>query len=159
MMDEVLRVLDEEVLPRYRSIPQFVGLVILASSTGARREVVGLSLWEGDVARSDAIIDELLERLYEIQGTSATSKVYDVVRLEDGRPQEPRWPRAVLEAGERDDPPWFELPGYDCACRVRIVRDAVFVRPCTVRGHSNALTAAGEALGDVLGVPTIVDRG
>ena len=45
---EVLRVFDEQIVPEYRKLPNFVGLVVLHADLG-RKEVVGLSIWDGDL--------------------------------------------------------------------------------------------------------------
>jgi hypothetical protein len=54
-LEEVARVLDEQVWPEYRELPNFVGLVELPADH-VRRQVVGLSIWDGDLdASEDAI--------------------------------------------------------------------------------------------------------
>ena len=40
-LPEVLRAIDEDVLPRYRAFPHFVGVVVLQSTRGSRIEVAG----------------------------------------------------------------------------------------------------------------------
>jgi hypothetical protein len=84
LLPEVLRAVDEEILPRYRSLPHFVGLVVLESNVEGRPEVIGLSVWDEELEDSEAVIDEFVQRLYDLTGISATRKVYRVVRLATG---------------------------------------------------------------------------
>jgi hypothetical protein len=86
LMPEVLRTLDEELLPQYIDLPHFLGLVVLESETETRPEVVGMSLWDGDLRDCDDIIEGFLRRLYDVTGTSATRKRYEVLRLVSNTP-------------------------------------------------------------------------
>jgi hypothetical protein len=81
MIDDVLSAFDHEVLPRYRAMPHFLGLVILQSESGERREVLGLSVWDGSRHDADAVIEQFLGRIAELGCTSASRKSYDVLRL------------------------------------------------------------------------------
>jgi len=45
-----------------------------------------MSLWDGDLADCDDIIEEFLRRLYDVTGTSATRKRYEVLRLVSNTP-------------------------------------------------------------------------
>ena len=49
-LGEVLRVVDELIVPIYRKLPGFVGLVVLRAEH-VPRELIGLSVWDGDLAR------------------------------------------------------------------------------------------------------------
>lgn len=84
MLDEVLGVIDRELLPLLRTLPHFAGLLVLESDVGARHEVIGLSLWDGCPEESEAFARELVDRLYEMRGTSGTVKSYGVVRFLGG---------------------------------------------------------------------------
>lgn len=86
LLPEVLRTLDEELLPRYLATPHFLGLAVLESETESRPEVVGMSVWDDDLHDCEAVIEEFLQRLYEVTGTSATRKQYDVLRLVSNTP-------------------------------------------------------------------------
>jgi hypothetical protein len=79
---QVLEALDTELIPQYREVPHFVGLVVLESEeeTG-RPEFVGISVWDGDRTDCDDVIEVFLSRLFDVAGTSATTRRYDVVRL------------------------------------------------------------------------------
>jgi hypothetical protein len=86
LMPEVLRTLDEELLPHYLELPHFLGLVVLESQTDTRPEVVGMSLWNGALRDCDDIVEGFLRRLYDVTGTSATRKRYEVLRLVSNTP-------------------------------------------------------------------------
>lgn len=81
---EVLRVLDEEILPRYRAMPNFVSLVLLHADY-ASRELLGLSVWDGDLAGSEEIMASFRQRLTSIAGIAPTAGTYDVLRVAFGR--------------------------------------------------------------------------
>jgi hypothetical protein len=79
---EVLRVIDEDVLPRFRALPHFVGVVVMQSQRGSRVEVAGISLWDGDLEDSEEIAAEFRGEVQRVAGTGAAREVYEVVRLE-----------------------------------------------------------------------------
>jgi hypothetical protein len=81
-LPEVLRSIDEDVLPRYRALPHFVGVVVLQSQRGARVEVAGISLWDGDLEDSEEIAAEFRQEVHRVAGTGAARTEYEVVRLE-----------------------------------------------------------------------------
>jgi hypothetical protein len=81
-LPEVLRVIDEDVLPRYRAFPHFVGVVVLQSVRGSRIEVAGISLWDGDLEDSEEIAAELRREIQRVAGTGAARTEYEVIRLE-----------------------------------------------------------------------------
>lgn len=81
-LPEVLRTIDEEVLPRYREFPHFVGVVVLQSERGSRVEVAGISFWDGDLEDSEEIAAEFRRDVQRVAGTGAARTVYEVIRLE-----------------------------------------------------------------------------
>jgi hypothetical protein len=81
-LPEVLRAIDEDVLPRYRAFPHFVGVIVLQSERGTRVEVAGISLWDGDLEDSEEIAAEFRREVHRVAGTGAARTSYDVVRLE-----------------------------------------------------------------------------
>jgi hypothetical protein len=81
-LPEVMRVIDEDVLPRYRALPHFVGVVVLQSVRGPRIEVAGISLWDGDLEDSEEIAAELRREVQRVAGTGAARTEYEVIRLE-----------------------------------------------------------------------------
>lgn len=81
-LPEVLRAIDDDVLPRYRELPNFVGVIVLQSQRGTRVEVAGISLWEGELEDSEEIAAEFRREVHRVSGTGAARTVYEVVRLE-----------------------------------------------------------------------------
>src|SRR5580658_5277266 len=79
---DVLRAIDEDVLPQYRDFPHFVGIIVLRSERGSRLEVSGISLWDGDLDGSEEIAAELRREIDRVGGTGASRTSYDVIRLE-----------------------------------------------------------------------------
>ena len=70
-LPEVLRAIDEDVLPRFRALPHFVGVVVLQSQRGTRVEVAGISLWDGDLEDSEEIAAEFRREVHRVAGTGA----------------------------------------------------------------------------------------
>jgi hypothetical protein len=83
---QVLETLDNELIPRYQEVPHFVGLVVLEGEAEGRPEFVGISVWDGDRTDCDEVIEVFLRRLFDVAGTAATTRRYNVVRLVSGRP-------------------------------------------------------------------------
>lgn len=81
-LPEVLRAIDEDVLPRYRALPHFVGVVVLQSQRGTWVEVAGISLWDGDLEDSEEIAAEFRREVHRVSGTGAARTAYEVIRLE-----------------------------------------------------------------------------
>ena len=81
-LPEVLRAIDEDVLPRFRALPHFVGVVVLQSERGTRIEVAGISLWDGDLEESEEIASEFRREVQRVAGTGAARTAYEVIRLE-----------------------------------------------------------------------------
>jgi len=78
---QVLEALDNELIPQYREVPHFIGLVVLESEEEGRPEFLGMSVWDGDRTDCDDVIELFLTRLFDVAGTSATTRHYNVVRL------------------------------------------------------------------------------
>jgi hypothetical protein len=81
-LPDVLQAIDENVVPRFTALPHFVGLVVLRSRHGARTEVTGISLWDGELEDSEEIAAEFRKEVHRVAGTSASRKEFDVLRLE-----------------------------------------------------------------------------
>jgi len=77
---QVLEALDEQILPEYRKMPNFVGLVILQADH-ARRELVGISVWDGGLEDSAELLASFRQRLTALAGTAPTTATYDVLRF------------------------------------------------------------------------------
>src|SRR5580704_18807558 len=81
-LPEVLRAIDEDVLPRYREFSYFVGVVVLQSTRGSRIEVAGISLWDGELEDSEESAAEFRREVQRVAGTGAARTEYEVIRLE-----------------------------------------------------------------------------
>ena len=79
-LDEVLSVVDELIVPIYRELPEFVGLVVLQAEH-VRRELIGLSVWDGNLAASEEAIAGFREKIAVVSGASAATETFDVLRL------------------------------------------------------------------------------
>jgi hypothetical protein len=79
-LGEVLRVVDELIVPIYRKLPGFVGLVVLRAEH-VPRELIGLSVWDGDLAVSEEAIAAFREKIAMVSGASAATETFDVLRL------------------------------------------------------------------------------
>jgi hypothetical protein len=81
-LPEVMRTIDDDVLPRYREFPHFVGVIVLQSQRGSRIEVAGISLWDGDLDDSEEIAADFRREVHRVAGTGAARTEYEVIRLE-----------------------------------------------------------------------------
>jgi|ERR1700688_2224826 len=81
-LPHVLLSIDEEVLPRFREFPSFVGVVVLQAQRGTRIEVAAISLWNGNLEESEEISAEFRREVQRVAGTGASRTEYEVVRLE-----------------------------------------------------------------------------
>lgn len=66
-LEEIARVLDEQVWPEYRELPDFVGLVELPADH-VRRQVAGLSIWDGDLDASEDAIARFRKEITSVSG-------------------------------------------------------------------------------------------
>ena len=69
---EVVRVLDEQIVPEYRELPNFVGLVVLHADH-VRREVLCLSIWDGDLDASEDAIARFRRGMANVSGAPPPS--------------------------------------------------------------------------------------
>lgn len=87
MQEEVFRVIDEDVLPRYKALPHFVGMMLAEGPIhtkldgGRRREMLGVSLWDDSLDDSDSMVAHFRRRLLEISHETVAQKDFGVVRF------------------------------------------------------------------------------
>jgi len=81
LIPDIVRSLDDEVLPRFQALPHFVGFVALRSETGPRPEVVGISLWETGLEGSEAVSEEFRSEVHRVTGTKPSRRGYDTLRV------------------------------------------------------------------------------
>ena len=76
----VVQAIEDQVLPRFAALPNFVGLVCLQSQGGVRTEVVGISLWAGDLEPSEELSETLRDGVSQLTGTIPARKSYEILR-------------------------------------------------------------------------------
>ena len=81
-LPEMLRSIDQTVLPRFRELPHFMGLLVLQSQRGIRVEIAGISLWDGALEDSEEIAAEFRREVHRVAGTGAARTEYEVIRFE-----------------------------------------------------------------------------
>lgn len=77
---EVMKVVDEKVVPEYRELPNFLGLVVLHAGH-VRREVLCLSLWDGDLGASEDAIERFRRGMANISDAPPAVDTFDVLRF------------------------------------------------------------------------------
>jgi hypothetical protein len=77
---KVKRRIEEEVLPQFLAIPQFLGFVALQSE-GSRQEIVAMSFWEDGLESSEAISEAFRDEIERVTGTTPARKQYNVAKL------------------------------------------------------------------------------
>lgn len=77
---EVVRVLDERIVPEYRQLPGFVSLVVLQADH-VRKEVVVLSIWDEDPDASEDVIARFRRTITDVSGASIATETFDVLWL------------------------------------------------------------------------------
>ena len=70
----VVQAIEDQVLPRFAALPNFVGLVCLKSQSGGRAEVVGISLWSGDLEPSEEFSEAMRDGVSQLTGTILPAK-------------------------------------------------------------------------------------
>ena len=81
LVPDVMRSVDEEVLPRFATLPHFLGVVALHSDRGPRTEIVAISLWDDDgLDESEEISQDLRDRVEQFTGTAPTRKTFGILR-------------------------------------------------------------------------------
>ena len=76
----VAQAIEDQVLARFSALPNFVGLVCLTSQRGARAEVVGISLWSGDLDPSEEASEVLRTGVSQLTGTIPSRRSYEILR-------------------------------------------------------------------------------
>jgi hypothetical protein len=78
-LPEALRIIDEDVIPAYQGMAHLRAIVVLRSDTS--RQVVGLSLWDGDLDESADFASDLRRRLSAVAGVGSAIDTYRVLRF------------------------------------------------------------------------------
>jgi len=77
---EVERRIHEEVLPRFMTIPHFLGFVALQSE-GMRPEIVAMSFWNDGLEGSEAISEEFRNEVERVTGATPARKEFGIVKV------------------------------------------------------------------------------
>jgi quinol monooxygenase YgiN len=80
---EVRRRIEEEVLPRFRRMPGFIGFVALQSE-GSRSEFVALSFWADGLEDSEAVSEEFRDEIERVTGAAPARQEFTIVKLSIG---------------------------------------------------------------------------
>jgi hypothetical protein len=76
----VKRRINDEVLPRFSEVPEFLGFVALQSE-GSRPEIVAMSFWNDGLERSEAISEEFRDEIERVTGAALARKEFDIVKM------------------------------------------------------------------------------
>jgi len=77
---DVKRRIEEEVLPQFLAIPQFLGFVALQSE-GSRPEIVALSFWDDGLEHSEAISEEFRNEIERVTGAAPARKQFNITKM------------------------------------------------------------------------------
>jgi len=81
LVPEVVRRIQEDVLPRFSEFPHFLGLVALQSEVGPRPEIVAMSFWDDGLEDSEAISDSFRSEIETVTGTAPARRAFDILRV------------------------------------------------------------------------------
>jgi hypothetical protein len=77
---EVTRRINDEVLPRFSAMPEFLGFVILQSE-GSRPEIIAISFGDHGLDGSEAISEEFRDEMERVTGAALARKEFNIVRM------------------------------------------------------------------------------
>ena len=77
---EIDRRINEEVLPRFLAVPQFLGFIVLQSD-GSRPEIVAMSLWNEGLEGSEAISEKFRDEVERVTGAAPARKEFNVLKM------------------------------------------------------------------------------
>jgi predicted secreted protein len=87
-LSEVMEAVTNDVVPRFRELPHFLGLTVLKGDGVRRAELLATSYWDDGLEDSEAISMEFMDEIYRATGTNPSVKAYDIVfaavRCSDG---------------------------------------------------------------------------
>lgn len=79
-MFDVKRRINDEVLPRFSEVPEFLGFVALQSE-GSRPEVIAMSFWNDGLEGSEAISEEFRDEIERVTGAALARKEFTIVKM------------------------------------------------------------------------------
>ena len=77
---DVTRRINEEVLPRFSSIDEFLGFIILQSE-GSRPEIIAISFGDHGLDGSEAISEEFRDEMERVTGAALARKEFSIVKM------------------------------------------------------------------------------
>jgi hypothetical protein len=77
---DVKRRINDEVLPRFSEVPEFLGFVALQSE-GSRPEVIAMSFWNEGLEDSEAISEEFRDEIERVTGAALARKEFTIVKM------------------------------------------------------------------------------
>jgi len=77
---DVERRIDNEVLPRFSAVPEFMGFVALQSE-GSRPEIVAMSFWDDGLEESEAISESFRDEIERVTGSALARKEYNIIKM------------------------------------------------------------------------------
>jgi hypothetical protein len=81
MVPEVVRRIEEGVLPRFSHLPHFLGFVALKSEVGRRPEIVAMSFWDDGLDDSEMISENFRNEVEAVTGTTPARRAFDILRV------------------------------------------------------------------------------
>jgi hypothetical protein len=81
LVPEVVRRVQEDVLPRFSQLPHFLGFVALRSELGPRPEILVMSFWDDGLEESEAISENFRDEIAAVTGSSPARQAFDILRV------------------------------------------------------------------------------
>jgi len=81
LIPEVVRRVQDDVLPRFSQLPHFLGFVALQSELSPRPEIVAISFWDEGLDDSEAVSEEFRNEIEVVTGTTPARRAFDVLRV------------------------------------------------------------------------------
>ena len=79
-MPDVKRRINDEVLPRFSEVPEFLGFVALQSE-GSRPEVIAMSFWNDGLEGSERISEEFRDEIERVTGAALARKEFAILKM------------------------------------------------------------------------------
>ncbi len=79
-MAEVERRINDDVLPRFSALPEFLGFLSLLSGN-TRPEIIAMSFWHGGLESSEAISETFRDEIERVTGAAPARKEFKVITM------------------------------------------------------------------------------
>ena len=74
--------ISSSVLPRFESLPHFLGLTAIKLDLGARCEIIVTSYWDDGLEESEQASKRFIEEIVRETGRNPSRKVYDILNAQ-----------------------------------------------------------------------------